>query len=121
MDTDQMTALVEDTHTDDVLSDLIDSVTDEVIEWTAAYHATGARGAEPTEADITAIVANRYVKIELARLASETRHYCVEPHGDGHALYEGRTNGMHGYNLANMTEIDAVRLDEMLRRANAKL
>jgi hypothetical protein len=30
--------------------------------------------------------------------------YSIEPHGDGYALYYGRCNHRHGYNLANMVE-----------------
>lgn len=30
--------------------------------------------------------------------------YSIEPHGDGYALYFGRCNHRHGYNLANMVE-----------------
>ena len=33
----------------------------------------------------------------------ETR-YTIEPHGDGYALYYGRCNHRHGYNLINMVE-----------------
>lgn len=31
-------------------------------------------------------------------------YYSIEPHGDGYALYYGRCNHCHGYNLANMVE-----------------
>lgn len=30
--------------------------------------------------------------------------YSIEPHGDGYALYYGRCNHRHGYNLINMVE-----------------
>jgi hypothetical protein len=30
--------------------------------------------------------------------------YTIEPHGDGYALYYGRCNHRHGYNLVNMVE-----------------
>lgn len=30
--------------------------------------------------------------------------YTIEPHGDGYALYYGRCNHRHGYNLINMVE-----------------
>lgn len=30
--------------------------------------------------------------------------YTIEPHGDGYALYYGRCNHRHGYNLAYITD-----------------
>lgn len=30
--------------------------------------------------------------------------YTIEPHGNGYALYYGRCNHKHGYNLINMLE-----------------
>lgn len=30
--------------------------------------------------------------------------YTIRPHGDGYALYYGRCDHMHGYNLINMIE-----------------
>jgi hypothetical protein len=30
--------------------------------------------------------------------------YTIEPHGRGYALYHGRCNHRHGYNLINMIE-----------------
>jgi hypothetical protein len=30
--------------------------------------------------------------------------YTIEPHGEGYALYYGRCNHKHGYNLINMLE-----------------
>ena len=30
--------------------------------------------------------------------------YSIEPHGDAHALYFGRCDHLHGYNLCRITE-----------------
>lgn len=40
--------------------------------------------------------------------------YCIEPHGDGFALYRGRDQSHHGWNLARITETtpDVLRLIE---------
>lgn len=43
----------------------------------------------------------------LAALFEECKcvaQYTIEPHGDGYALYYGRCNHRHGYNLINMVE-----------------
>jgi hypothetical protein len=44
--------------------------------------------------------------------------YTFEPHGDGWALYLGRCQHRHGWNLANIREPDMPRLTEMLRQLN---
>ena len=36
---------------------------------------------------------------------SKNWKYSIEPHGDGYALYFGRTPFHHGANLAHLTEI----------------
>ncbi len=46
--------------------------------------------------------------------------YCIERHGDGWALYLGRCDHRHGYNLANIAEPDLVRLNQMVEKLNAK-
>jgi|CXWL01.1.fsa_nt_gi hypothetical protein len=44
--------------------------------------------------------------------------YSFETHGKGYALYLGRSDHSHGYNLANMTEIDRARLEQLIIEAN---
>lgn len=45
--------------------------------------------------------------------------YSIEPHGEGWALYLGRCNHRHGYNLANIQEPDLTRLNELVSRLNS--
>ena len=49
---------------------------------------------------------------------SNSDSYSVEQHGDGYAIYHGRSETCHGYNLGNVTEPDIDRIKEMIRRAN---
>lgn len=44
--------------------------------------------------------------------------YTIEPHGDGYALYWGRTPFHHGYNLAHLTEIDQRTIDMIYTALN---
>ena len=46
--------------------------------------------------------------------------YCIEPHGNGWALYFGRCNHRHGLNIAFITEPDMKRLEEMIKKLNSK-
>lgn len=39
--------------------------------------------------------------------------YTFEKHGDGYAIYEGRTPNMHGYKVAFVTEVDFTRIEVM--------
>lgn len=51
---------------------------------------------------------------ELEHLANDhpwlslnpTHQYSVEPHGDGYALYFGRSDTFHGLRLCNLTDLD---------------
>lgn len=45
--------------------------------------------------------------------------YSIETHGNGWALYFGRCNHRHGWNLANMTEIDFSRWQIVLNKLNS--
>lgn len=47
--------------------------------------------------------------------------YSLEEHGEGWALYLGRCNHRHGYNIANIEEIDLARMRDMVERANRGL
>jgi hypothetical protein len=48
-----------------------------------------------------------------------TNDYTIEPHGENQwAIYQGRCNHRHGYNLGNVKEPDMPRLLEMLKYAN---
>jgi hypothetical protein len=44
--------------------------------------------------------------------------YCIEPHGNGYALYLGRCIHKHGYNIAYITEPDMPKLEAMLKTLN---
>lgn len=44
--------------------------------------------------------------------------YSIEGHGDGYALYFGRTPFHHGYNLAHLTEISQETIDKIVRALN---
>jgi hypothetical protein len=41
---------------------------------------------------------------ELLKPCTCENKYTIEPHGEGYALYYGRCNHRHGYNLVNMVE-----------------
>jgi hypothetical protein len=41
--------------------------------------------------------------------------YSIEPHGDGFALYYGRSNSFHGWRLCNLTEVDP-KVPDLLQR-----
>jgi hypothetical protein len=41
---------------------------------------------------------------ELLKPCTCENKYTIEPHGKGYALYYGRCNHRHGYNLVNMVE-----------------
>jgi hypothetical protein len=49
--------------------------------------------------------------------------YTIELHGDGYALYYGRCNHRHGWNLINMVEpawnFDAKHIQELLQLGDA--
>ena len=44
--------------------------------------------------------------------------YSIEPHGDGYALYYGRTPFHHGYNLAHLTEISPETINKIVHALN---
>ena len=47
--------------------------------------------------------------------------YSIEPHGDAFALYFGRCNHMHGYNLAKISELSFnCEIEELTRLLNRK-
>lgn len=59
---------------------------------------------------------NDLFSLEECKCNSE---YSIEPHGKGYALYLNRCNHRHGYNLANITEPDMKRLNEMILKLNS--
>jgi hypothetical protein len=50
--------------------------------------------------------------------------YSIEPHGDGYALYHGRCNHRHGYNLFNIKEVafncDLKLIEDLLNHTEAE-
>jgi hypothetical protein len=42
---------------------------------------------------------------ELLAMCDCEQKYSIEPHGDAYALYYGRCNHVHGYNLAKISDI----------------
>lgn len=44
--------------------------------------------------------------------------YTIEPHGDGYALYYGRTPFHHGANLGHLTEINQKTIDLICKGLN---
>jgi len=48
--------------------------------------------------------------------------YSIEPHGDAYALYFGRCDHMHGYNLARISEcsynFEREEIERLLNRAD---
>lgn len=42
----------------------------------------------------------------LIQVCSCESNYTIEPHGDAYALYFGRCNHRHGYNIARISECD---------------
>lgn len=50
--------------------------------------------------------------------------FTIEPHGDGYALYYGRCNHRHGYNLVNMVEpafnFDPDHIEKLINLGNKK-
>lgn len=46
--------------------------------------------------------------------------YSIEPHGNGWALYRGRCNHKHGFNLAHITETDQETLDLIVSALNRR-
>jgi len=47
-----------------------------------------------------------------------TDRYSYEKHATGYTLYDGRSSEQHGYNIANMREVDHLRLDGLMQAAN---
>lgn len=47
-----------------------------------------------------------------------SERYTIEQHGDGYALYVGRDESHHGYNLAHITEADTPTLNKIERALN---
>lgn len=47
--------------------------------------------------------------------------FSIEPHGKGFALYRGRCNHRHGYNLAFITETNQQTLDLIVTALNKEL
>jgi hypothetical protein len=52
--------------------------------------------------------------------AIENPKYAIEPHGDGYALYHGRSNFTHGFNLAHLTEISPETIKLIVDALNKK-
>lgn len=50
--------------------------------------------------------------------------YTIEPHGEGYALYYGRCNHRHGYNLVYLTEpsfnCDLKHIEKLINLGNAE-
>ena len=46
--------------------------------------------------------------------------YSIEPHGNGWALYRGRCNNKHGFNLAHITEASQETLDLIVSALNRR-
>lgn len=47
--------------------------------------------------------------------------YSIEPHGDGYALYYGRSATHHGANLAHLTEISQKTINAIVDALNKTL
>lgn len=60
--------------------------------------------------------------LELFQCNCEAR-YSIRPHGDGYALYYGRCDHRHGYNLANILEpawnFDPEHIEKLINLGNA--
>ncbi|MFT5760522.1 MAG: hypothetical protein ACI9LM_005309 [Alteromonadaceae bacterium] len=55
----------------------------------------------------------------LIKICDCISKYSIEPHGYAHALYFGRCNHKHGYNLAKISECsDNCELEEIERLLN---
>jgi hypothetical protein len=52
--------------------------------------------------------------------AGRSGPYTIEPHGDGHALYSGRDQMHHGWNLARITEATPETLQLIEQALNAR-
>lgn len=39
-------------------------------------------------------------------MSQSKRHFSIEPHGDGYAIYAGRSQEKHGFRLCNVNDFD---------------